>query len=99
MPQRKTVDCWRFYVNYGYGHGQEHEITEYSRAAMKENRKAYQENCAYPLTIKRGRERVSDDYALARIRDAQATWCRCTHQHLPPLHRLNECGRTFPCFG
>lgn len=53
---RKTRDCWRFFVNYGQGW--EHEITEYSREAMKENRRAYLENCAYPLRIKRGRERI-----------------------------------------
>lgn len=57
MPYiRKTVDCWRFYLNYGGGW--EHEITEYTRAEMKENRKAYRENCAYPLRIVKGREPV-----------------------------------------
>lgn len=53
---RKTQDCRRFYVNYGQGW--EHEITEYSRDAMKENRKAYQENCPYPLKITLGREPI-----------------------------------------
>ena len=53
---RKTVDCWRFYCNYGCGW--EHEITEYSLKDMKENRKAYQENSPYPLKIVRGREKV-----------------------------------------
>lgn len=58
MPYgRKTRDCWRFYLNYG--HGWEHEITEYSHEAMKENRKAYRESCAYPLRIKKGRERIA----------------------------------------
>lgn len=53
---RKTRDCWRFYLNYGQGW--EHEITEYSRAEMKENRKAYRENCNYPLRIVKGREKI-----------------------------------------
>ena len=50
---RKTQDCWKFYVNYG--DGWEYETMELSYAAMKENRKAYRENCTYPLRIKRGR--------------------------------------------
>ena len=57
--QRQTVDCWRFYVNYG--HGWEHEITEYTRDAMEVNRKAYRENCPYPLRIVKGRERMETD--------------------------------------
>jgi hypothetical protein len=60
MPRnrvRKTRDCWRFYLNYGQGW--EHETTEYTRAAMRENRKAYRENAPqYPLKIKFGRERI-----------------------------------------
>lgn len=56
MYIRKTRNCWRFFVNYGQGW--EHEITEYSRDAMKENRKAYRENCAYPLRIVFGREPI-----------------------------------------
>lgn len=56
MYVRKTVNCWRFYLNYGQGW--EHEITEYTRDAMKENRKAYRENCPYPLKIVFGRERI-----------------------------------------
>ncbi len=51
---RKTVDCWRFWLNYG--HGWEHEITEYSRKAMLVNKKAYLENCRFPLRIRKGRE-------------------------------------------
>jgi hypothetical protein len=58
MRTRKTRDCWRFYINYGYGDGWEHEITEYSLPAMRENRKAYLENCQYPLRIVKGRERI-----------------------------------------
>jgi hypothetical protein len=55
---RKTQDVWRFYVNYGGGW--EHEISEYSREEMKVNRKAYRENCRYPLKIVKGRERIEE---------------------------------------
>jgi hypothetical protein len=53
---RKTRDCWRFFCNYGQGW--EHEITEYSRDAMKENKRAYLENSPYPLRVTFGREKI-----------------------------------------
>lgn len=53
---RKTRDIWRFYVNYGQGW--EYEIAEYTLANMRENRKAYRENCHYPLRIVKGREKI-----------------------------------------
>ena len=56
--KRKTVDVWRFYLNYGQGW--EHEISEYTREEMKVNRKAYRENCSYPLRIVKGRERKEE---------------------------------------
>jgi hypothetical protein len=56
--KRKTYDVWRIYVNYGYGHGWEHECTELTYAAMKENRKAYRDNCPYPIRVRKGRERI-----------------------------------------
>jgi len=58
MRKRKTRDCWRIYVNYGSGW--EHECTEYSLNDMKENRRAYSENCTYPIRIVRGRERITE---------------------------------------
>ena len=61
MYKRKTQDVWRFYVNYGYGDGWEHEVTELSREGMKENRRAYRENCPYPLKVVRGREKIQVD--------------------------------------
>ena len=45
-------------MNYGYGDGWEYETTEYSLKDMKTNRKAYLENCPYPLKIVKGRERL-----------------------------------------
>jgi len=63
MPRkRKTVPCWRFYLNYGQGW--EHEITEFTVAEMRVNRKAYRENAPqYPLRITLGRERVTTSLA------------------------------------
>ena len=60
MSKRKTKDCWRLYVNYGYGDGWELEITEYSRKAIQANFKAYLENCSYPVKIVKGRERIGN---------------------------------------
>lgn len=54
---RKTRDCWKFFVNYGQGW--EHEITEYTRAEMRVNKKAYALNCNYPVRISFGRERIT----------------------------------------
>ena len=54
--KRKTRDCWRFYCDYGQGW--EHEITEYTRKEMKENKKAYLENSPYPLKVVFGREKI-----------------------------------------
>ena len=47
------VEVWEFHVNYGFGDGWEHEGTELTREAMRVNRKAYREDCPYPLKIKR----------------------------------------------
>lgn len=59
MPYvRKTVDCYYFYCNYGQGW--EHEITEYTRSMMRENKRAYLENSPYPLRIVKCRERITD---------------------------------------
>lgn len=55
---RKTIDCYRFFIDYGQGW--EHEITEYRRSDMRENKRAYLENSPYPLKIIRGRERITD---------------------------------------
>lgn len=56
MYKRKTSDVWRLYVNYGQGW--EHETTEETYSAYKENRKAYIENCKYPQRWKKGREKI-----------------------------------------
>ena len=57
MYKRKTIDVWRLFINYGQGW--EHETTETTIAAYRENRWAYRENCAYPQRWKSGREKVT----------------------------------------
>ena len=58
MRTRKTVDAWEIHVNYGQGW--EHECTELTRAAMRENARAYRENCPFPIRIKKRRMRIAD---------------------------------------
>ena len=50
----KLLYGWKFYVDYGQGW--EYEAFEETYAMMVENRKAYRENCPYPLKIVQGRE-------------------------------------------
>lgn len=50
----KFLYGWKFYVNYGLGW--EYENFEDTFKGMCENRKAYRENCEYPLRITCGRE-------------------------------------------
>lgn len=52
--QNKYIYGWKFYVNYGQGWEYENFETDYKM--MKENKKAYELNCDYPLKINRGRE-------------------------------------------
>ena len=55
MYVRKTIDTWEIHVDYGQGW--EHECTELTRAAMRENLKAYRENCNYPVKVIKRREK------------------------------------------
>lgn len=59
MNKPKTIECWEFYVDYGQGW--EYEITEYDLEGMNENKKAYQENCRYPLKIVKTREQIVEE--------------------------------------
>ena len=52
--KNKYLYGWKFYVDYGQGW--EYETFETTRQGMIANRKAYRENCSYPLKISRGRE-------------------------------------------
>ena len=57
--QRKTVDVYSLFVNYGYGHGYEHELDEYSRSEIRQRQREYAENCPqYPTKIVMRRERI-----------------------------------------
>lgn len=63
MPyQRKTRDVWKLMVNYGYGHGWEHELTEFTIAEARQRLKEYRENCPqYPARIVMAREKIEKD--------------------------------------
>ena len=50
----KFLYGWKFYVNYGYGW--EYETFETDFKEMLVNKKAYRENCSYPLKVTRGKE-------------------------------------------
>jgi hypothetical protein len=57
--KRKTRDTWELHVNYGFGHGWEHELTEYARSEAKQRLKEYRENCPqYPAKVIKKRERI-----------------------------------------
>jgi len=50
----KYIYVWKLWVNYGQGW--EHETTEVTYKAYRENRKAYIENCNYPKKWTQARE-------------------------------------------
>lgn len=50
----KYLYGWKLYVNYGQGW--EYETFEPTFIAMKEQKKAYRENCDYPVKVTHGRE-------------------------------------------
>ena len=54
VKNNKYLYGWRFSVNYGQGY--EYECFELTFKEMRVQRKAYLENCNYPLRITRGRE-------------------------------------------
>lgn len=57
---RKTRDVFELHVNYGYGDGWEHEITEDTYEEALARLAEYRENCPqYPSRIRRAREAVT----------------------------------------
>ncbi len=58
MAIRKTRDIWEIQVDYGHGHGWEAETWELSRKEAIAQKKCYLENIAYPVRIKKKRERI-----------------------------------------
>lgn len=60
--KRKTVDEYRLYVNYGYGHGWEHECSYDSLRELKQGLKEYRANMPYPVKGKKVRvKKVTND--------------------------------------
>ena len=56
--QRKTRDVWHIEVNYGFGHGWEHEVTEMSWKEARDQLKCYRANTPYPVRARKRRERI-----------------------------------------
>lgn len=54
MRVNKWLYGWKLYVNYGAGW--QYEVFEATFKGMRENRKAYRENCLYPQKWTRGKE-------------------------------------------
>ena len=50
--QRKTRDEWQILVNYGYGDGWEHEVSEDSYREARDQVRTYRENCPYPVKMR-----------------------------------------------
>lgn len=64
---RKTIDTWQIWVCYSGNH-YEHECTEFTAFAAREQRHAYRVNAPeYPVRIKRKREHKSD-FTPAQLR-------------------------------
>lgn len=55
---RKTIDCYKFYVKSG--NGWMHVSTEYSRGGMKKQRQTYERNKIL-IRIKRGRVPITPE--------------------------------------
>lgn len=55
--QRKTIDVWYIFVNYGSGFGSKDdaECVEFGRYQFLNNWKAYLQNCPYPIKTSKGR--------------------------------------------
>ena len=59
--ERKTIDVWRLFVDYGYG--EEHELDEYTPSEARKRKREYAENCPqYDTRIVKGREPVKRYY-------------------------------------
>jgi hypothetical protein len=56
--KRKTRDVWQVEVNYGFGHGWEYQIAEYSIVEARKRLREYRENCQYPSRMRKTRERI-----------------------------------------
>lgn len=62
---RKTQDVWHVLINYGQGW--EHELTEDSFRAARDQRRTYNENVPeYPVKIRKRRERIGPNAVEAK---------------------------------
>ncbi len=69
--ERKTVDTWELHVNYGYGHGYEHECTEHSWYGGRNRKHEYRENCPQYAT-KLVKKRVpKSEYSASQLADIE----------------------------
>ena len=55
MYIRKTFDEYHLFVDYGYGDGWEHEVTEDTLKEIRKRVKEYRANCQYPVMWKKVR--------------------------------------------
>lgn len=76
----KYLYGWKLYVNYGGGW--EYELFEETFAGMRENRKAYRENCPqYPQKWVSGRE-ANPDYVAPTATMAEQPVTDGAHKHV-----------------
>jgi hypothetical protein len=54
--ERKTIDVWRIWVNYGQGW--EHECSELTWKEAREQVACYRANCNYPVKVTLGRDYI-----------------------------------------
>ena len=58
MAERKTIDVWYIFVNYGDGmpnKPEDADCTELGYWQFKVNKRAYEQNCHYPINTRKGR--------------------------------------------
>ncbi len=67
---RKTKNEYQLWINYGYGDGWEHEISEDTQKAIFERKAEYRANCPqYPVKIKTARIKIK--YEVIKMSDLQ----------------------------
>ena len=82
--ERKTIDVWRLYVDYGFGW--EHELDEYTPSEARLRLREYNENCPqYPAKIVRGRERIEKQYyyGAQELNGHRPACCLLREEHDP----------------
>lgn len=80
MSTRSTIDVWYIFVNYGDGFGnksEDAECTELGYYQFLNNKRAYEQNCQYPIRTRKGRMKKTDlpggwNYKQAMLTEAKA---------------------------